>query len=490
MAQDPRSQLAILRFSGELSTKARATRYRFTQRLLQNLRNALESQGIEPQIKVSHDRIFVKLPRGTTEDVLTRVFGIQSISCAERFAVAGLADIVRHGEALFRERVRGKLFAVRARRVGNRHPGDVRSADVMRELGSALLPVSAGVDLGNPEVTVHLEMSGNEAWFFSERVPAQGGLPLGVEGRAVALVSGGFDSAVAAWYLLRRGVSLDYVFCNLGGATHHLGTLRVTKVVADRWSYGDRPRFHTVEFGPLVEELKTRTSSRYWQILLKRLMLRAAERIARPVRAAAIVTGESVGQVSSQTLQNLAVISQATGDPILRPLVGMNKEEIIDVARRIGTFELSKVVGEYCDLAPRSPATAASLEAILEEESRIDLGLLHRCVDDRSVIELRTADIEQLAIPDLETDGIPDGATVIDLRTKAQYDSWHHPGALWLDFGHAMKAYPSFERSKRYVLYCEFGLKSAHLAEFMRKEGFDAANFHGGTRALKRLATS
>ncbi|MBW2668026.1 MAG: tRNA 4-thiouridine(8) synthase ThiI, partial [Deltaproteobacteria bacterium] len=279
-AQDPRSQLAILRFSGELSIKARATRYRFTQRLLQNLRNALESQGIEPEIKVSHDRIFVELPEGTREDVLTRVFGIQSISCAERYAVTGLADIVRHGEALFRERVRGKLFAVRARRVGNRHPGDVRSADVMRELGSALLPVSAGVDLGHPDVTVHLEMMGNEAWFFSERVPAQGGLPLGVEGRAVALVSGGFDSAVAAWYLLRRGVSLDYVFCNLGGATHQLGTLRVTKVVADQWSYGDRPRFHTVEFGPLVEELKTRTSSRYWQILLKRLMLRAAERIA------------------------------------------------------------------------------------------------------------------------------------------------------------------------------------------------------------------
>jgi len=490
MSRHPKSQLAILRFSGELSTKARATRYRFTQRLLQNLRDALESQGIEPGIEISHDRIFVELPEGASEEVLTRVFGIQSVSRAERCEVAGLADIVRHGEARFREHVRGKRFAVRARRVGNRRAGDLRSADVMRELGSALLPLSAGVDLDNPEVTVQLEMSGNEVWFFSERIPAQAGLPLGVEGRAVALVSGGFDSAVAAWYLLRRGVSLDYVFCNLGGATHHLGTLRVTKVIADQWSYGDRPRFHTVEFGPIVEELKTHTNPRYWQILLKRLMLRAAERIARRARAAAIVTGESVGQVSSQTLQNLAVISQATSDPILRPLVGMNKEEIIGVARRIGTFELSKVVGEYCDLAPRSPATAASLEAILAEESRIDLGLLDRCVDERSVTLLRTADIERLAIPDLETDRIPDDATVIDLRTKAQYDSWHHPGALWLDFGHAMKAYPSFDRSKRYVLYCEFGLKSAHLAEFMRKQGFDAANFHGGTRALKRLATS
>jgi thiamine biosynthesis protein ThiI len=488
MIRDPRSQLAILRFSGELSTKARATRYRFTQRLLQNLRNALESQGFPPDIEISRDRIFVWLPEGANESALTRVFGIQSVSLAQRCEVAGLEDIVREGEALFREQVRDRHFAVRARRVGNRQPGDIRSADVMRELGSALLPASAGVDLGNPEVTVHVELSRGEVWFFSERIPAQAGLPLGVEGRAVALVSGGFDSAVAAWYLLRRGVSLDYVFCNLGGATHHLGTLRVMKVIADQWSYGDRPRFHTVEFGPLVEELQTHTSPRYWQILLKRLMLHAAERVASRVRAAAIVTGESVGQVSSQTLQNLAVISQATSVPILRPLVGMNKEEIIGIARRIGTFELSKVVGEYCDLAPKSPATSAALDAILGEESRLDLGLLHRCVDDRSVTLLRDADVEELAIPELETDGIPEGATVIDLRTQAQYKSWHHPEALWLDFAHAMKAYPSFDRSKRYVLYCEFGLKSAHLAEFMRKEGFDAANFRGGTRALKRLS--
>jgi thiamine biosynthesis protein ThiI len=261
----------------------------------------------------------------------------------------------------------------------------------------------------------------------------------------------------------------------------------VTKVLADRWSYGDRPRFHTVEFGPVVEELKARARPRYWQILLKRLMLRSAERVARERRAIAIVTGESVGQVSSQTLQNLAVISQATGDTILRPLVGFNKDEIIAVARRIGTFDLSKVVNEYCDMVPRNPATSASLDAILEEEAEIDLGLLARCVDERSVMDLRDTDVEQLEIPDLEVARIPMGATLIDLRSKAEFDAWHPEGALWLDFARAMKAYASFDRSKTYVLYCEFGLKSAHLAEFMRKEGFDASNFRGGTRALMRL---
>jgi thiamine biosynthesis protein ThiI len=487
MADESKTQLAILRFSGELGIKARATRYQFIRRLLHNLRDALESRGIEPNIEVSHDRIFARLPPGADAGVLARVFGVQSISLAEKRIAGDLETIAEHGEDLFREMVRGKRFAVRARRVGNRREGDVRSRDIMRELGAALLPVSAGVDLDHPEVALHLEISGDEVFFFSDRIGAQGGLPLGVEGRAVALVSGGFDSAVAAWHMLRRGTSLDYVFCNLGGAAHQLGTLRVTKVLADRWSYGDRPRFHTVEFGPLVEELKARTRPRYWQILLKRLMLRSAERIARERRALAIVTGESVGQVSSQTLQNLAVISQATGNTILRPLVGFNKDEIIAAARRIGTFDLSKVVAEYCDMVPRSPATSASLEAILADEAEIDLGLLERCVDERALMDLRETDIERLETPYLEVEGIPEGATVIDLRSKEEFDAWHYEGALWLDFARAMKAYPSFDRSQTYVLYCEFGLKSAHLAEFMSKEGFDASNFRGGTRALKRL---
>jgi len=488
MTDEADSQLTILRYSGELSTKARPTRYQFTQRLLRNLRDALESQGIEPKVEVSHDRIFVRLPPGVEEDGLARVFGIQTISRAEKRRAPDLAALVEQGEALFRDAVRGKKFAIRARRVGNRHTGDIRSADVMRELGSALLPGSAGVDLDHPEIAVHVEISGERVFFFPERTKAEAGLPLGVGGRAVALVSGGFDSAVAAWQLLRRGVSLDYAFCNLGGTTHKLGTLRVTKVLADRWSYGDRPRFHTVEFGPIVEEIQARTKQRYWQILLKRSMMRVGERIAREVRAAALVTGESVGQVSSQTLQNLAVISRSTDMPILQPLAGANKEEIIDLARHIGTFDLAKVVGEYCDMVPRHPATAASLEAILEEESKLDMGLVDRCCDERSVLDLRNTDVEAIAIPDLETAKIPEGAVVLDLRSKAEFESWHLEGALWIDFAQAMKAYPSFDRGQKYVLTCEFGLKSAHLAEFMRKEGFDASNFQGGTRALKKLA--
>ena len=488
MPADPHSKLALLRFSGDVSTKARGTRYRFVRRLLHNLRDAALSEGVAPRIDISHDRIAVSLPEHADLAPLTRVFGVQSVSQVERRPGTGIDEIVADGLQLFAPRVRGRRFAVRARRVGNRPVGSVGSREVESCLGAALLPGAAGVDLGDPEVTVHVEMTQNATCFFSERIPAPGGLPVGVSGRAVALMSGGFDSAVASWQMLKRGISLDYVFCNLGGATHEQGALSVAKVLADRWSYGEKPHFHAVDFAPIAADLMERTQTRYWQVHLKRSMLRVAERVARERRAAAIVTGDAVGQVSSQTLPNLSVISAATELPILRPLIGFNKDEIIALARRIGTFELSKVVGEYCALVPRRPATAARAGVIRAEEEALDTGLLDRAVAARRVIDLRDLDLEKLELPELEIASIPEGATMIDLRPKAAFDSWHLPGAMRLDFAQALQAHTSFDTSQSYVVYCEIGLKSTHLVEVMRRHGLDAHRFRGDLRALRRHA--
>jgi thiamine biosynthesis protein ThiI len=413
---------------------------------------------------------------------------VQSLSPVRGRTPPRLDAVVARGTELYAGAVRGRRFAVRARRVGTRERIALRSRDVERELGAALLPGAAGVDLDEPEVTVHVELAEDEAWLLGPPIPGPGGLPLGVEGRAVVLLSGGFDSAVAAWQMQRRGVALDHVFCNLGGATHEAGALRVAKLLAERWSYGERPRFFSIDFEPVVAQLQARTQRRYWQVLLKRLMLRAAEAVARERGAVAIATGEAVGQVSSQTLQNLAVISSATGMVLLRPLVGANKDEIIATARRIGTFETSKVVGEYCDLVPRRPATASTLDAVLAEEARLDADLALRAVARRRDFDLRGLDVESLAAPELQVESVPPGAVLIDLRPRAQYEGWHPEGALHLEFQQALRAYPSFDRSGTYVLYCDLGLLSAHLAERMRKQGFDARHLRGGTRTLRRLA--
>jgi thiamine biosynthesis protein ThiI len=476
--------LVLLRLGGDLTTKAKPTRRQFLRRLVKNLKDALRTEGVSSELRRTHDRLFIETLGPAPMETLARVFGVQSLSQVERRPWGQLEDVVEAGASLFGEVVRDKRFAVRARRVGDRSRIELDSREVERRLGAALAPLAAGVDLSNPQATAHVELMSGEAYFHAGSMRARGGLPLGVEGRAVALVSGGIDSPVAVWQLLKRGVAQDYVFCNLGGRTHQLGALRVMKVIAERWSYGTRPRFHAIDFDAVSRDLQESAETRYWQILLKRLMLRAAERVAGDRGAEAVVTGEAVGQVSSQTLRNLAVISEATGLPILRPLVGFNKDEIIDVAREIGTFELSKVVGEYCAMVPRKPATAARLETIRSQESRLDPELLERAVAERSVFDMRSLDPAVFDLPELEMSEVPEGVTLIDLRSRSAYRHWHYPEALLLDFASALAAYRSFDRDQTYLLYCEFGLKSAHLADLMRREDFRAFHFRGGLKDL------
>jgi thiamine biosynthesis protein ThiI len=421
-------------------------------------------------------------------EALARVFGIQSLSLAVCRSAPDLATVVADGRAIFGESVRGRRFAVRARLVGRPAHSPFGARDIERALGAELLPRALRVDLGSPEVTARIEVHRGSAYYFHESRPGPGGLPLGREGRALALVSGGFDSAVAAFHLLRRGLRLDYLFCNLGGRSHELGVLRVLEVLARRWSYGTRPRLHAVDFGPVAAEIRAHAAPRLWQVLLKRCMLRAGEAVARKIGAEALVTGDSLGQVSSQTLANLVAVSDATSLPVLRPLVGLHKDEIIRTAEQIGTAALSAVVVEYCAMLPRRPATRTRAEDLRREEAGLDLAVLTRSVEARETLDLRSLDPEARGLPEILIDEIPDDALVIDLRSREEYAAWHFEGALHLDFARAREAWPSFAKERSYVLYCEFGLMSAHLAEQMRRGGLRAFHFRGGTKALRRYA--
>lgn len=482
------STFALIRLAGEISTKARPTRRNFVARLLRNAKEALESTGTGYELEKHHDRLFVEVDDPTALQTLTRVFGLQSISPAARHPVQNLDEILELGTAAFAEVVRGRRFAVRAKMVGGSTIPGVRGRAIEVELGTRLLEFGSGVDLTKPDVTVRIEVYRGEAYFFHEKLAAPGGLPLGTENRALALVSGGFDSPVAAWQLLRRGVNLDYLFCNLGGFSHQLGALRVMQVLANEWSYGTHPRFHSIDFSAVSREIKRSSEPRYWQVILKRCMLRAAEAVGTEIGAQALVSGEAVGQVSSQTLVNLRTISEVAELPILRPLIGSNKEEIIAMARRIGTAPLSAVVDEYCDLLVERPATGARSDVVVRHEAHMDPQVLARAIAEREVIDLRALDPDACGIPELEIDHVPEGATLLDLRQRRDYDAWHHTGALWMEFDKARDACASFSKDQVYVLACEFGLKSAHLAELMREVGHRAFHFRGGTRALRRWA--
>ncbi len=472
----------ILRLAAEVARKSNRTRRRFHKQLVVNLKDALNSSGTGGSVIDRWSRLFVTVPKADAMSAAARVFGVSSFSEVDAVVPADLETIVRVGHETYREAVTGRRYAVAARRTGRQ---SFSSRDICVQLGAALNPYGT-VDLTTPEVTVSVEVRDDRAYLFSSRVEGPGGLPLRVQGRAVCLISGGFDSAVAAWLLLKRGVALDYVFCNLAGPAFERSVIQVTRVLADRWSYGDRPRIHIVDFGEAVRELQDRVTPRYWQVVLKRLMYRAAGQVAVEIGADALVTGESLGQVSSQTLRNLRAIEAVAALPVLRPLVGFDKEEIIRIAKHIGTAALSARVREYCAILEGKPVTAAKVGAVDREEAPVDVALVDRAVELRKILDVRAVEDADLNRDYLWIDAVPANARVIDCRPAHHDDGWRHPGSrrvLPRDFPAVAG---SLNKDSSYVLVCDNGIQSAELAHLLQTVGYEAYALRGGTRVLRR----
>ncbi|MEM2246104.1 MAG: tRNA uracil 4-sulfurtransferase ThiI [Thermofilum sp.] len=473
-------ELILVRL-GEITLKGR-TREKFEAILIRNMRSALKSGGIEARVERGFGRIFVYSGREAVP-LLRRVFGIWSLSPAVEVEYSTLEELLSISEEVFREAVRGKTFAVRARRIG---VSAFTSRDIEREVGSRLLRYSAGVDLEKPEVTAYIEVRGRRAYLYTEVVQAYGGLPVGSEGRVLALISGGFDSAVAAWYMLKRGAEVHYLFCNMGGELAKLYAARVAKVMADNWSYGYSPKLYVADFRPLLADLARKVDHRVLGVVLKRFMYRAAELIAREIGAHAIVTGESLGQVSSQTLVNLHAIDRAVAMPVLRPLIGFDKEEIIRLAREIGVYEEASLVREICGAYSYQPRTACSLEEVLVEESKVGSRHLESILGSMEVLNLRDLSWDDLAIPNVDIDSLPRGSVVLDVRPTEKYSAWHIPGSINVDAERVVELAQRMGRDRTYVVVCDEGGLSREIAHNLRLLGFTAYSLRGGIRRARR----
>lgn len=477
--------LVLVRLASELTLKAPRTRSHFMQRLIRNLRDALNAAGASARVETEWGRVYVHLDTPAAVPVIGRVFGISSYSVVAATVAATVDAIAERGVEVFGEHVRGKRYAVRAHRAGQHA---FRSKDVEVELGARLGAYGAKVDLSNPEATAHVEIRQDHAYLFTSRQSGAGGLPLGVEGRALSLISGGYDSAVSSWLMLKRGIALDYIFCNLGGDAYERAVLQVTKALADDWSYGTSPNLYVVDFDEPLRELKAKARGNYMQVVLKRLFYRAASQIGARMKADAIITGEAVGQVSSQTLPNLRAIEPAADLPVFRPLLGFDKEEIIARARLIGTAALSEQVKEYCAIAPGKPVTAASEKRVAHEEAKLDLEVVARAVNAAKKLDVRALKAIDLVAPYIFTAEIAENAVVIDCRSEAQYNAWHAPNALHKEEWELARDFRKLDKNRTYVLYCAHGMQSAHLAEKMQRFGYEAYSFKGGTsRLLKYL---
>jgi thiamine biosynthesis protein ThiI len=300
------------------------------------------------------------------------------------------------------------------------------------------------------------------------------------------MLSGGFDSAVAAWRAMKRGVAVDFVLLNLGGRAHERTVLSIIRVLLEAWGAGQRSRLHVIEFDAAVQAIKMHVRPQYWQVVLKRLMYRAAQAVAREIGAEALITGESIGQVSSQTLANLAAIDAVAEMPVLRPLIGQDKTEIIAEARRIGTAALSEHVKEHCDLSAHFPVTATDRVKVDRQEQKLDLSVVFDAIRNRRAINPFALTREDSRQSYLFTNAIPSGAVVIDCQPPHRYRAWHAPGAEHHEPGDLIDKLRRFDKRQTYVVYCAHGSQAAYLAELMQRSGYDAYAFEGGADRLRR----
>ena len=363
---------AIVVHYKELALKGR-NRPWFVQILNRNLRTALAGLGVA-SIRSVMGRIEIELgPRASWPEVrdrLGRVFGIANFSYAGRGPqdFAGLAANIL---GALGER-QADSFRVSARRSDKRFP--FTSPQIEREVGGLIKEAKGWrVDLEEPALTIHIEMLPNQAFYFFGKEPGAGGLPSGTGGRLACLLSGGIDSPVAAYRMMRRGCSVMLIHFHSYPILSRASQEKVREITTLLTRHQLQSRLVFVPFGELQQQVLLAVPAELRVVLYRRLMFRIAERLARRWRARALVTGEVVGQVASQTLENLTTIAQATTMEVLRPLVGMDKDEITAEAARIGTLPISNIPDQDCCqlFTPKHPSTRVGSDQIIRAEEAL-----------------------------------------------------------------------------------------------------------------------
>lgn len=348
----------------------------FESQLLRNIR-AVTSEYLPPgNVKGGYGRFVIELdPASPKKEILTRivrVFGLSNICAGVRVPQDIQAFCTAAEELLTPHSF--KTIRVDARRPDKRFP--LSSMEVNRRLGEYLCHrFNVRADMTTPDRTVYIEIVEGTAYLYLDKLPGLGGLPVGTSGRLVALLSAGFDSPVACWMMMRRGAVVHPVHFHSMPYTGTESVDQVRQIVQCLAQYQMGMKMTIVPFAAVQQEI-VRTSPQPLRVILyRRMMFRIAEAVAAREKAEGLVTGESIGQVASQTLRNIRVIDQAASLPVYRPLSGTDKEEIIDLARKIGTHDISREPFDDCCsfLAPRSPETWADIEKVCEAEQELDV---------------------------------------------------------------------------------------------------------------------
>jgi thiamine biosynthesis protein ThiI len=474
----------IVKLHPEIAIKSKSVRKRFTKLLESNIRIILRRSLETVLVSNQWDKIVVTVNDATAEqqqeiiEQLQRTPGIVQFNLVEESQYSDVDDIYQQVFAVYQSQLENKTFCVRVKRSGSQL---FSSSQVAQYVGGGLNQniASAKVKLKDPEITVRLEIKDDRLFIIKRNYRGIGGFPLPTQEDVLSLISGGFDSGVSSYMMVRKGARTHYCFFNLGGSAHEVGVKQVAHYLWQRYSSTHKVKFVTVDFEPVVAEILENIENSQMGVVLKRMMMRAASNVADRLKIGALVTGESLGQVSSQTLANLQVIDRVTPNLILRPLIQHDKQEIIDIARQIGTEDFAKVMPEYCGVISKKPTVKAVLHKIEAEEAHFDFTVLARVVEEATVMDIRKiAEETQQEVPQIEAvSDIGDNDVVLDIRSPDEYDDT--PLALdnvrvtRMPFYRLTTGFGELDQSKNYLLYCDRGVMSKLQALLLHENGYN-----------------
>ncbi|MFQ1022445.1 tRNA uracil 4-sulfurtransferase ThiI [Avibacterium paragallinarum] len=471
----------IIKLFPEIMIKSESVRKRFIKILTGNIRNILNKYDDSVAVVKHWDYIEVRSKneanRALLIELLGRIPGIHHFLEVEEKPFADLHDIFQQTLQDVAPLLENKTFCVRVKRKGKH---DFSSLDVERYVGGGLNQhiASAKVKLSQPEVTVRIDIEDDKMMLVKARHLGLGGYPIGTQEDVLSLISGGFDSGVSSYMLVRRGSRVHYCFFNLGGAAHEIGVKQMAYHIWNRFSGSHKVRFVAINFESVVAEILEKIDNGQMGVVLKRMMVRAASKVAERFGIQAIVTGEALGQVSSQTLTNLRLIDEAAEALVLRPLITHDKEQIIAMAKEIGTEDIAKSMPEFCGVISKNPTVKAVREKILHEEAQFDFSILESAVQNAQYLDIRQiAEQTEKEVVEVDTVSIlGENDVVLDIRSPEESDE--NPLQLanaivqLMPFYKLSSQFAELDQSKTYVLYCERGVMSKLQALYLKDKGF------------------
>jgi len=473
----------LIKLFPEITIKSRVVRRRFTRQLRKNLYKVLRELDHGIQVRSEWDAFEVESNLSNVtkivqlEEKFRCVPGVGQVYKVDKYPLPSMEEMFQFAKKVYFDSIKGKTFAVRCKRMG-KHP--FTSVDVERYVGGRVNEEceTAGVKLKNPDITISLEIRDEYFYIVRKKISGLGGFPLGCQDSVLSLISGGFDSSVSSYLSIKRGLQTHYCFFNLGGKAHELAVKEIALFLWLKFHSSHRVKFILVPFESVLEEILKKVENSYRGVILKRMMLRAANRVGAKLGLEAIVTGESIAQVSSQTLANLSVIDEVSNSLVLRPLCTTDKQEIINIARQIGTEEFSKNVPEYCAAISKNPSTKAKSVRIEKEESRLDMEVLEKAIQDTRY-ELITEISQDLTQEITEVEVVHSakkGDIVIDIRHPSEQKVT--PLSLKegikiinIPFYKLRSTMQELESDQYYLLYCEKGMMSRLQAAYLNDDG-------------------